>query len=98
MNRHVLIAILFALLSAAPAVHAAEKAEVERRLMENMAADEDGWSDAAPEETGAEGLDAAPAASAPDYLDEQNPHESLRRPAVPAGNKPAADAAPPKGE
>lgn len=90
MNRYVFIAAALSLLAAAPSVQAAEnaanKADAERRLMENVAADEDGWSAQADENnpSAAADMDAsaldAPAA-APDYLDEQNPHESMRPPA-----------------
>lgn len=96
MNRYVFIAAALSLLAAAPSVQAAEnaanKADAERRLMENVAADEDGWSAGADENNIAAEADEnnppvqmdmdAPAA-APDYLDEQNPHESMR-PSAPA--------------
>lgn len=87
MNRYVFIAAALSLLAAAPSVQAAEnaanKADAERRLMENVAADEDGWSAQADENipSAEAGMDAP--AAAPDYLDEQNPHESMRPP-VPA--------------
>lgn len=99
MNRYVFIAAALSLLAAAPFVQAAEnaanKADAERRLMENVAADEDGWSAQADDNnTAAQADDNNPSAAAdmdasaldapaaaPDYLDEQNPHESMRPPA-----------------
>lgn len=66
----VLLAIIFA---AQPC--AAQAPEADARLMENMAADEDGW--AGGEEDGIE-LPAEPEGE-PQFQEEQNPQESLRR-------------------
>lgn len=93
MKRYVLFAAACVWLAASPCVQAAESGEAERRLMENIAADEDGWSGDA---QGEDGMDAP--AAAPEYLEEQNPHENMRRPAVPADSKaPAGDDKPPAG-
>lgn len=82
MNYFVFLLSVF-LIFGLPAASFAQMSDAERRLMENMAADEDSWTgEGAEEELGEEEL--------PEFMDEQNPQEDLRRSKVPQEGKPAA--------
>lgn len=82
MKRFFVMSFFLALLAMAQPAEA-QVSDADARLMENMAADEDGWSG---------GDDAAedPATDEdPDFHEEQNPQEGMRRMPAPAPDKTA---------
>lgn len=77
-------ALMMFAMFAAPVPAMAQVSDADARLMQSLAADEEGW--AADEE------EADSAAAEPEFRDEQNPQESMRRMPAPV----PADKTPPQ--